>query len=111
MKTKTDSNDFGKRLADLRKKAGFTQIELGEIVSVSNRVISYYERETEYPPSHILVKLAFALHVSTDELLGINPTKEDGRTFDAKFLGKWRDLTDKEKKNIYNIVDSMAASH
>ena len=57
------------------------------------------------------VKLAFALHVSTDKLLGIDPAKEDGRTFDAKFLGKWRELTDKDKKNVYNIVESMATSH
>ena len=35
--------DFGERLRELRKKAGYTQVELAEKANVTKSVISYYE--------------------------------------------------------------------
>ncbi len=63
--------DFGKRLVKLRKAAGYTQTELAGELGVSQRMISYYEGHSEFPPSSLLPKLAELLGVSTDELLGI----------------------------------------
>lgn len=71
---------FGKRLAQLRKAAGFTQQELADDIGVSRRMIAYYEGETEYPPTALLPDLAHALKVSTDELLGIKPVKQTDKT-------------------------------
>ena len=68
MKRKTSIKNFGKRLSDLRKQRGFTQQKLADLVKVSRRVIAYYEGETNYPPTHLLVPLAKALNVTTDEL-------------------------------------------
>jgi len=51
MKQTSTIEDFGKRLSDLRKALGLTQKQLGEKVGVSNRVIAYYEGETDYPLS------------------------------------------------------------
>jgi len=67
---------FGERLAKLRKSRGLTQIELGELVGVSNRVIAYYEHESSQPPGAMLVDLAASLKVSTDELLGVKPVED-----------------------------------
>ena len=76
MKKETTTFDFGKRLASLRKAGGLTQQELGDKVGVSRRVIAYYEGETNYPPAHLIVPLAKALNVSTDELLGFSTQKK-----------------------------------
>ncbi|WP_148864766.1 helix-turn-helix transcriptional regulator [Marinobacter fonticola] len=38
--------DFGKRLAQLRKDAGFTQKELADEIGATRRVIAYYETES-----------------------------------------------------------------
>jgi len=89
MKRDTHINGFGKRLAYIRKSKGLTQKELGEMIGVSNRVIAYYERETKYPPSHLIVPLAEALSVSTDELLGIKETQTDSEPQNAAL---WRKL-------------------
>ena len=68
-KSTTDISGFGARLVELRKVAGFTQLELAQTLGVSRRMIAYYEGETEHPPTTILPRLAHALGVSTDELL------------------------------------------
>ncbi len=63
--------DFGRRLTSLRKKAGYTQVELAKELDVTQRMISHYEGQSEYPPAFRLPKLAKLLSVSADELLSI----------------------------------------
>lgn len=102
---------FGSRLAYFRKLRGLTQKELGEMVGVSNRVIAYYENETNYPPTHLLVPLAKTLEVSTDELLGLKKPKT---TFDIKNAALWRrlkivaELPRNDQKEILNHIKLMA---
>lgn len=67
---------FGKRLAMLRKAAGYTQQELAGAVNVTRRMIAYYEIETDYPPATLLPGLARTLRLSVDELLGIVSASE-----------------------------------
>ena len=43
--------DFGKRLVNLRKSAGFSQTELAKEIEVSQRMISHYESQSEFPPA------------------------------------------------------------
>lgn len=67
---------FGVRLTALRQAQGLTQDELGAAVGISNCMIAYYERDGGQPPGAILVELAKALRVSTDELLGVKRVRE-----------------------------------
>lgn len=66
---------FGKRLAELRKAAGFTQQQLADEIGASRRQIAYYETETGHPPASFLIDLARALNLTTDELLGLKATR------------------------------------
>ena len=63
-------SDFGKRLADARREAGFTQQELADGLGVSQRVVTYWERESIGLKADQLVALADLLNVSVDALLG-----------------------------------------
>lgn len=63
--------DFGKRVKELRQRAGLTQQQLAERILVSKAAISNYELYERNPSPEILVKLARVFHVSTDYLLGI----------------------------------------
>ena len=68
-------SSFGKRLAKLRKAAGnTTQQQLVDEIGATRRKITYYEPESQHPPANLLVDLAKALNVSSDELLGIKPS-------------------------------------
>ncbi len=110
MKRETTVKGFGKRLAVLRKAAGLTQKELGEKVGVSNRVIHYYEGETNYPAAHLIEPLAKALKVSTDELLGVKEVKEKK---DPKQAALWKrvkkiaNLPQSQQKTLLKTIDTF----
>lgn len=63
--------EFGNRLRKLRKDRKLTQQQLAELIGVKNSVISFYEVGERIPSPDILRKLALALHVTADYLLGI----------------------------------------
>lgn len=62
---------FGQRLLSLRKQAGLSQKQLGEVIGVSNKAICTMETGTRETTFEKLVLLAEYFHVSTDYLLGI----------------------------------------
>jgi transcriptional regulator with XRE-family HTH domain len=57
------------RLARLRKERGWTQVELAERVGITQRLVSDYERGRLRLNADIVVRLANALEIATDELL------------------------------------------
>lgn len=101
---------MGARLAALRKAAGYTQTELGEELGVSQRVIAYYEGETDYPPSLLLPGLAKALKVTTDELLGIAPMKKAAKPGNSRLQRRIQDiekLDARQKRQIMQFLDTF----
>ncbi len=66
---------FGERLAVLRKQKGFSQSQLAKKLNVTREMVNYYERRAKNPTGDFVQKVATALGVSTDELLGIKPVK------------------------------------
>ena len=61
---------FQERLIALRKTAGISQTELGEIVGLAQRTISNYENKESEPSIETLIKLADYFDVSVDYLIG-----------------------------------------
>lgn len=110
MKEKQNINKFGKRLVALRKERGLTQKNLGEKIGVSDRVIAYYEGETDYPPAHLIVPIAKALNVSTDELLGVKNVKLQLNPEHAALwrkLKKAEELTKKDQKALVDFLNYL----
>lgn len=100
---------FGRRLAMLRKQVGYTQVELAAELGVSQRMISYYEGQSEYPPAAQLPKLAKLLNVTTDELLGIEPLKK-ARQPDTRLQRRFQQidkLPSKEKRQLVQVIDTF----
>ena len=62
-KINEELSSFGKRLAKLRKAAGYTQQQLADEIGATRRMIAYYESESQHPPANMLVDLAKALNV------------------------------------------------
>ncbi len=63
---------FGERLLEARKRQRITQYELADKAGVTRSAIGGYEKEGKDASYEVLVKLARALGVSTDFLLGID---------------------------------------
>ena len=104
---------FGERLAAIRRSRGLTQAELGAAVGVSNRVIAYYEQDDAQPPGAMLVDLARALGVTTDELLGVKPAKglADPKTARlVKRLRRIEELPASDQRAVLKVLDAMLES-
>lgn len=103
---------FGQRLAHLRKARGFTQTELGQLVGLSQRLMTYYESEGGRPPGHLLPKLAETLGVSVDALLGVETIHEPPPPKHSRLWRKLRaieDLPDADRKAVIRFVDALLA--
>jgi transcriptional regulator with XRE-family HTH domain len=87
---KQEGTDFGGRLVRLRKARGLTQVQLAKAANTTQRAISYYENEPGYPPTPAVIALAQALRVTTDELLGVKPLKQDRRGEDPELRRLWK---------------------
>jgi transcriptional regulator with XRE-family HTH domain len=114
MRKENLENNFGNRLARLRKISGLTQQELGEKIGVSKRVIAYYEGETSYPPAHLIEPLAKVLKISTDELLGLKSLKQQR---DPEHAALWRrlkkveTLPKKDQKALLHYLDALVSKN
>lgn len=62
-------HSLGKTIAELRKAKGWTQVELAEQLSVSDKTISKWESEAGYPEFTMLPQLANIFDVSLDYLI------------------------------------------
>ncbi len=105
-----DTETFGQRLAHLRKTAGLTQRELAAELNTSQRMIAYYESQTEHPPTHLLPMLAEVLGVSADVLLGLKPGKQIHRLASERLhrrLKQIEQLPPKERKQLLTLIDAF----
>ncbi len=107
---KEGEETFGERLERLRKAAGYSLRELADEIGISHRMLVYYEKHAEHPPTHLMPQLAKVLGVSTDQLLGVEKVKGNGRARDTKL---WRRFSQVEKlpasrrKQITQIMDAF----
>ena len=112
-KTNPHTLNFGARLAELRKAAGFTQEELAESIGMTRRMLAYYEVESEHPPTHLLPAIAAALNITTDELLGLTPVKKAPKGKDTRLqrrLAQLEKLEAPERRQIMQVLDTLIES-
>ena len=64
-----DAKSIGVKIADLRKKRGYTQAELADKIGVTNKAVSKWERGVNFPDMGIIDDLAETLGTTTAELL------------------------------------------
>ena len=76
--------DIGEKIKEMRKKNGLTQEQLADCLRISYQAVSKWETGAACPDLSLIVPLTRILHVSADELLGINDTEPDARYEELK---------------------------
>lgn len=69
--------EIGKRIKFYREKLGLTQGDLATRAHISRISLGNYERGERIPPVDIFLRIAQALHVSTDELLEYDSQQDE----------------------------------
>lgn len=77
---------IGERIKALRKKQGLTQEKLADCLCVTYQAVSKWECGASCPDLSLIVPLAKLLHVTTDELLGMDASEEDARKQEYEVL-------------------------
>lgn len=96
---------LGQHITALRKKKGFSQGELGKAVGTSGDIIGRYERDEVKPSIEVVVKIADALEVSLDYLVGKTALELDRAT--VKRIEEVSALPADAKKQIFMVVDAL----
>jgi transcriptional regulator with XRE-family HTH domain len=103
-----DEKTIAKRLRDLRKARGLTQSEIAAQLAIPQTLLSEYERGTVRLHGAMVAALAKTLHVTTDELLGLKPLKENGSFQDRRFfrrLQRIEQLPRRAKQTLLKTID------
>lgn len=103
-------NDFGQRLADLRKQKGFTQQQLAERVGVHAQQLKRYEAGSSQPTLDVIRNLAVSLGVTSDRLLFGKDERGPDDELRLQFEAVSR-FSAEEKKVLRSLLDSMILTH
>lgn len=109
-------SSFGNRIRELRKLKGMTQEELAADVGLSRRMIVYYETQGGSPSPDLLLKLAKALGVSCEVLLGQKRLARRPATpavpfEDVRLLRRLKRLEEiplHDRKTVLKMIDALA---
>lgn len=102
------------RLKHLRTLKGLTLRELAEKVNISYVTLSRYENGHQQILDDNLKALSSFFDVSIDYLLGVSNVKKPNidevlkdNDFQFALYGKTKNLSDKQKRDILNIIDAL----
>ncbi|TAF94839.1 MAG: XRE family transcriptional regulator [Bacteroidetes bacterium] len=96
---------FGERLVLVRKKKKISQDELAKTIGVHAPVIGRYERNEVKPSIDVATKMAEALGVSLDYLVGFADYELDN-SITQKILDIQK-LNDEDKTTILKTMDAL----
>lgn len=92
-------------ISELRKKKGLNREDLGKAVGTSGPVIGRYERGEITPSVEMAKKLADALEVSLDYLIGsTNMVIDKKMLYRLEVLGS---ISKEERERILLVMDSL----
>lgn len=95
---------MGKRIRDERNRKGISQETLAEMCNLGTSYIGIIERAEKRASIGTLVKIANALKVSIDCLLG-DSIKYSNDTLVEKAAGYLKDLNEDEANYVYRIIE------
>jgi transcriptional regulator with XRE-family HTH domain len=98
----------------LRQKAGLSQNRLAKILGIPQRSLSFYERDAKNLPSSLVPRLADALGVTIEDVLGMSESQTRKRGPKSQLekqmeaIGK---LPRSKQQQIAAVIEAFIAQH
>lgn len=99
---------IGKRLATIRKKNNYKQIDLAAKLNVSQQVISNIERGVTTPDIEQLKKIADIYQISLDQLVGREFVNDISDKFERQAISYIKQMDEKEKELSLGLLSQVA---
>ena len=96
---------LGEHINTLRKRMQLSQGELGKICNTSGDLIGKYERDETKPSIEVVIKIAAALEVSIDYLVGNTKVELDKATL--KRINDIQKLSETDRDYFYFTMDAL----
>jgi transcriptional regulator with XRE-family HTH domain len=100
---------IGRKIKSIRKKKGFSQLKLSELVDRSPTYISYIESGIKSMSLDTLVLLSNALNVTADELL-MDSLENTIKVSNHEFAALIADCSDYERRVLLDITTTAKKS-
>lgn len=101
---KIEMQQFGQRIAELRKESGETQESLLEALGVSQQTLSRYEKGQRQASLEFVIRAAKYYNVSADYLLGLSNAKSTEK--DMKIACEVTGLSENAIEYLENLKDT-----
>ena len=103
--------DFGRRMADARRRVGLTQVELAKMLGVNQQAITAWERQNVALRAEQLRSLAEALNTSSDYLIGISDRMKETTASPSGRVGRLFDQVSKlprrQREKVVEFVEAF----
>ena len=96
---------FGDRLSDIRRKKKISQDELAKKIGMHAPVIGRYERSEVKPSIEVAVKIAEALNISLDYLVGTTDIILDKAIVNR--IQNIQKLSEEDKGHLFALLDAF----
>lgn len=113
-KRRSTKETFALRLARARKARGLSQRDFARRLGISQRMVAYYEGQSEYAPTHLLPKIAEVLSISIEDLLGMRQIPSEPVDIDVRILRriqKIQQLPAGTKRAVLKVIDDLLAPY
>lgn len=111
----TGPETIGQRITRVRKAAGLTQNQLAEKIGIKRSLVTDYETGRLRLNGEMIVRLALALNVSADLILGLSDAPTLAQKPDLKLTRRLREiegLPQHQKKSLLLTIDAyLKANH
>lgn len=105
------SYDVGERIREFRKQAGLNQDQLAELSSLNRVTVAKYESGKVEPGAKALSRIADALEVSVDVLLGRNADEPPPADQDESWAIRERLRRDPEYRLLFSAAEKASPEH
>lgn len=107
-----DKQKTGELIRNARIKKGYTQVELGDLLGVTNKAISRWEKGDSFPDISVIEELSRVLDIRIQDIVIGDVTEPDSETAVTEVVRAAK-LQDKVKKRkfISSVVSCIAAGY
>lgn len=108
--------ETGERIRQIRKARGLSQDQLAELSSLNRVTIAKYEAGRVEPGALAISRIADALEISADVLLGrsdaVPEPKASPRTIESRIISEGVDkMTPEEREKALNVLKAVYAEY
>ena len=98
---------FGSNLERIRKDKKISQAKLGEVLGLTQQMVSSYEKDLSSPNVEVLTKIADHFNVSIDSLIDHVVQTPDANSAEARIMRYFEKLTDADREICIVIVQTL----